>query len=643
MSTEAQINNLLLNGKVAAAAACVREKLKGGHNHLEETEIGTRIAERDSKSVSELELERSPPGLLDAMTQRLLGQTDASTATLLRRVLALAAEEKAVADPELRVQMRERAKAMQYGTMRRDYLAAVRDGREPGDEIALELLAALLHLHVRLLREDGSEEREIKCAGPPLAELHLLPAGDTFCTLVVPDFKGVEQAAPADGVPEPPPAWVPPAVGERVDVDVEDDGWCSAKVLAVLADGQFKVQVSVAPSNCDSSVTPSGMASPRPSLSMDDWLTWEDEGKDWRRRTDAPLPLATDSVAAPAAITSPDAAPTSPATTDASDETVSSPPTRPIDPHAGSGGEDHPIRAGRAIAAAAAINSGGGGDATSDGGGGVGGGGLKKRPRGRSPAGKTWNDAMGEWEGTDEARAEAQAEGAQAVAAQAAAQAEGGGDDVTDLSQLRGAVDALTERMLAPVLEASADAPVDSEATELSLKWPEQPTKMVALLAQCSALGAEGVEVDAETEVCIEMCDDKKGALHARTDKLELEEVQAEEALQKLEGCNESLQQAGCDTNEVRAKLSAAINSLEQLQRERVACGEALTVVQLLPEQLQQQVPVRPTPALPPALATATTSASTSQSPPTPLAGVARAPGAQRGGSGSVQGAAELR
>ena len=66
MSTDAQINNLLLNGKVAAAAACVCEKLKGGHNHLEETEIGTRIAERDSKSVSELELERSPPGLLDA-------------------------------------------------------------------------------------------------------------------------------------------------------------------------------------------------------------------------------------------------------------------------------------------------------------------------------------------------------------------------------------------------------------------------------------------------------------------------------------------------------------------------------------------------------------------------------------------------
>ena len=61
--TNAQINNLLLNGTLDAAAAALREKIKAGHNHLEEDQIATRIAERESKSVSELELERSEPGL----------------------------------------------------------------------------------------------------------------------------------------------------------------------------------------------------------------------------------------------------------------------------------------------------------------------------------------------------------------------------------------------------------------------------------------------------------------------------------------------------------------------------------------------------------------------------------------------------
>ena len=145
--TDAQINNLLLNDQLAAAAARVREQIKGSHHHFEEATIAEVLAERDSKWVSELELERSPPGLLNVMTRRLLGQAEAPDAALLRRVVALAAEKEATEDSELRTRMRKRAKAMEYGTKRRDYIAAVRDGREPGDQIALELLAALLHLH----------------------------------------------------------------------------------------------------------------------------------------------------------------------------------------------------------------------------------------------------------------------------------------------------------------------------------------------------------------------------------------------------------------------------------------------------------------------------------------------------------------
>ena len=324
--TDAQVNNLLLNNQLDAAAARVREQIKAGHNHFEEATVATVVAERDSKWVSELDLERSPPGLLNATTRRLLGQAEApavSDAALLRRVVALAAEKEAATDSELRTRMRERAKAMKYGTMRRDYIAAVRDGREPGDQIALELLAALLHLHVRLLREDGSQEKEIKCAAP-VAELHLLPADNTFCTLVVPHLKGVERAAPADGVPKPPPAWALPVAGEQMEVEVVGVGWCPANVITVLADGgQFLMRIS----SSDGDV-------------WDDWFTWKNEGTDWKRP--GPLPLATDAVAAPA----PASPVTVPASPDASDDTGSSPPTRPIDPHAGSGGGHRPTRGG---------------------------------------------------------------------------------------------------------------------------------------------------------------------------------------------------------------------------------------------------------------------------------------------------------
>ena len=512
--TDAQVNNLLLNNQLDAAAARVREQIKAGHNHFEEATVATVVAERDSKWVSELELELSPPGLLNATTRRLLGQAEApavSDAALLRRVVVLVAEKEAATDSELRTRMRERAKAMKYGTMRRDYIAAVRDGREPGDQIALELLAALLHLHVRLLREDGSQEKEIKCAAP-VAELHLLPADNTFCTLVVPHLKGVERAAPADGVPKPPPAWALPVAGEQMEVEVVGVGWCPANVITVLADGgQFLMRIS----SSDGDV-------------WDDWFTWKNEGTDWKRP--GPLPLATDAVAAPA--------PASPVTVC---------------------------------------------------------GGLKTRPRGRAPGGKTWNGVTGTWEGTDEARAEAQAEGAQAVAAQPVAQAEGGGDGVTDLSQLHGAVEALTERQLTPV-PAPPDAPAESEATKLSIEPPEQPTKMVALLAQFSAVEAEGVEVGAATAACLEMCADKESALYAHMDQLESKVAQAEEEWQQLEVCSQSLQQAGLDvTKEVSAKLNDTNSCVDQLRRELVACGEALAVVQLLPEQLQQQVPP-PTP-----------------------------------------------
>ena len=327
----AQINQLLLNDKLADATAYLREDIKKTYHHFEDATVAKLVAERGSNSVSELELERSSPGLFNAMTQRL-GQADA---TLLRRAVALGADKKSATDDELKVRLRERARSMKYGPMPRDYIAALRDGREPGDLIALDLLASLLHLRVWLLREDGSVEKEIKCKAP-VAALHLLPVDDTFCTLIVPDLhlEGVKQVTPLDSVPKPPQAFVWPRVGKRMEVEVNGFGWCPAKVITVLADGgQFLMRVT----STDGEV-------------WDDWFTWQDENKDWRRPE-------------------------------------SSPPTQPVDasvtPHAGSGGEDRPSRAGRAISAAAAINSvviggeggGEGGSEGGEGGSGEGGGG----------------------------------------------------------------------------------------------------------------------------------------------------------------------------------------------------------------------------------------------------------------------------
>ena len=577
-------NNLLLDGKDAAAAGA-REKIKAGHDHLQEAEIGELLAERASKSVLELGVKLSTPGLIEAIALRLFGSS--SKFAFLRRLLVRAAKEKAAADSGLKARMRDWAKEMGYGEAWQDYVNAVSDSIEPGDEIVLDLLVHELHLHVVLLHEDdGSVEKEIKCEGTPLAKLHLVRAASTFCTLIVPHHEG-KQAMPADNVPEPPADWVSPVVGERVGVDVVDDGWCSGDVLAVLP-GQFKVKLEVAPNSFDSSVTP-----PTP-LPMDDWLTWEEEGKEWRRT-----------------------APASPATAPAS-------PTRLID------------------AAGAAMPSIGGGASPSDGGGGVVEGGLKTRPRGRAPTGKVWNSVTGEWE--DE-RGEVRAQ-SQAMAAQPTARSEACGDDLTDVSPLLETMDALKERMAKPE-PAPADAPVESEGSELSLKPPEQPSKMVALLAQHDAVAAEGVEVGEQAAALLEAVRAKESALHAHMHALESEEEQKEEELQRLKDLEASLQQMGCDTSDVRAKIGAANSGLEQLQGELHACGEALAVLQTLPEELEQQVPTRaltaaPHPTLPPPLP-----------PPLParhslhpshwLAGVGRAREARRDGGGFVQGAAELR
>ena len=240
---------------------------------------------------------------------------------------------------------------------------------------------------------------------------------------------------------------------------------------------------------------------------------------------------------------------------------------------------------------------------------------------------------------------------------------EGGGDGVTDLSRLRADVDALTERMTKPV-PAPADAPVEAEASELGqLELPEQPTELLALLAERNAVEAEGVAVDAATAACLEMCADKERALCARIDELKSKAVEVEEELRKFKDLEAKTQQAGCDTNDVRAKLSICDSSLEQLQGELAACGEAMAEVWSLPEQLQQQVPRPPhpiplTPPHPRSYPFATHPPSPlvpsppplptpqrvySKSPTTPRPGVARAPGAQRGVGGAGQGTAALR
>ena len=107
-------------------------------------------------------------------------------------------------------------------------------------------------------------------------------------------------SAPPAPAPVPPSSWVWPHDGELLEVEVEgDDGvnhWVPAEVLQVLVDGQFQALVQV------------------PGDPFEDWFTWEDEGKDWRRPPPPPpraMPMGVaEAVAAQAA---PPAAPAAPA------------------------------------------------------------------------------------------------------------------------------------------------------------------------------------------------------------------------------------------------------------------------------------------------------------------------------------------
>ena len=74
-----------------------------------------------------------------------------------------------------------------------------------------------------------------------------------------------------------PEGWVWPVEGEGVEVEVavsEDTppAWVTAEVLVVLVDGTFQARI----------VLPDG------SDQWDDWFSWKEEGKDWRRRAQPP-------------------------------------------------------------------------------------------------------------------------------------------------------------------------------------------------------------------------------------------------------------------------------------------------------------------------------------------------------------------
>ena len=76
-------------------------------------------------------------------------------------------------------------------------------------------------------------------------------------------------------IPKPPAEWDWPADGDAIEVEVADDfgvtKWEKAKVTAVLTDGYFQAKITTK------------------TDSWEDWFTWQEENKDWRRKR-APEP-----------------------------------------------------------------------------------------------------------------------------------------------------------------------------------------------------------------------------------------------------------------------------------------------------------------------------------------------------------------
>ena len=85
-----------------------------------------------------------------------------------------------------------------------------------------------------------------------------------------------EEGGPSGRAPTPPPDWVWPREGDRIEVEVEaaadaeTDGaskWCPAVVRSVLVDGWFCAEIRLADG----------------SDQWEDWFTWKEENSDWRR------------------------------------------------------------------------------------------------------------------------------------------------------------------------------------------------------------------------------------------------------------------------------------------------------------------------------------------------------------------------
>ena len=94
---------------------------------------------------------------------------------------------------------------------------------------------------------------------------------------------GVRAEAAAVPAPAPPPRppdeWTWVKEGEFIDVEVsvnegDDPMWAMAVVTTVLVDGSFEARIEL----------------PDSSDEWNDWFTWEEEGKDWRRHATQPPP-----------------------------------------------------------------------------------------------------------------------------------------------------------------------------------------------------------------------------------------------------------------------------------------------------------------------------------------------------------------